>query len=101
MDGNLRAGERTACGNPQVAITLDNLAKLYSAQGKYGEAEPLHNQALAIAEKALGSDHPQVATSLENYAALLRQTQRTAEAEKMESRAEAIRAKHTRENPKK
>jgi tetratricopeptide (TPR) repeat protein len=43
---------------PEVAKTLNNLAALYYAQGRYAEAEPLYEQALAIAERALGSNHP-------------------------------------------
>ncbi len=41
--------------NPNVAASLNNLAKLYQAQGAYAEAEPLHKRALAIREKALGT----------------------------------------------
>ncbi len=50
---------------------------------RHSEAELLYARALAIREKALGSEHPELATSLENYAALLRQTGRTNEAERM------------------
>ncbi len=78
---------------PEVAATLNNLAKLYQAQGTYAEAEPLHKRALAINEAALESDHPNVALSLEYYAALLRETARADEAEKMAARAREIRAK--------
>ncbi len=60
---------------------------LGSPQGKYAEAEPLHQRALAIREKALGPEHPHVAQTLENYAVLLRQTARADEAERMEARA--------------
>ncbi len=76
-----------------MATSLNNLAELYPAQGRYAEAEPLYQRALAISEKALGPEHPDVAQSLENYAALLRQTARANEAERMEARAKAIRAK--------
>ncbi len=76
-----------------MAQSLNNLAVLYQAQGRYAEAEPLYQRALATVEKALGPEHPHVATSLENYAALLRQTARADEAERMEARAKAIRAK--------
>jgi tetratricopeptide (TPR) repeat protein len=41
-----------------VAQSLNNLAGLYDSQGKYAEAEPLYQRALAISEKALGPDHP-------------------------------------------
>jgi tetratricopeptide (TPR) repeat protein len=77
-----------------VAVSLNNLAKLYYAQGQYAQAEPLYRRALAIREKALGPEHPSVATTLANYAALLRKLDRTAEAETKEARAKAIRAAH-------
>ncbi len=75
------------------SLSLNNLAALYPALGRYGEAEPLHQRSLAIYEKALGPEHPDVAQSMENYADLLRETGRGAEAAKMEARAKAIRAK--------
>ena len=77
--------------DPRLATSLNNLAELYRAQGKYAEAEPLYQRALAILEKALGPEHPNVATSLDNYAALLREMDRNAEADKLEERARAIR----------
>ena len=85
----------------RLALTLNNLAFLYQAQGKYAEAEPLYKRSLAIWERTLGPEHPNVAQSLENYAALLRETNREAEAARMEARAKTIRAKHARENPTK
>ncbi len=54
--------------HPHVATSLNNLAGLYRAQGKYAEAEPLLKRSLAISEKALGPEHPDVATSLNNLA---------------------------------
>ena len=68
-----------------MAASLNGLAFLYSAQGKYAEAEPLFKRSLAILEKALGPEHPNVATSLENWAKLLRQINRDAEAAKLEA----------------
>ena len=82
-----------------MAQSLNNLAWLYDTQGKYAEAQPLYNRALAIGEKALGPEHPHVAVSLENYAILLRKTGRAAEATELEARAKAISAKHAEENP--
>ncbi len=87
--------------HPDVGTSLNNLAELYRAQGKYPDAEPLHKRALAIVEKALGPEHPDVATALENYAALLRKTGRDDEAVKLGARAKMIRAKHAKENPTK
>ncbi len=80
-------------------MSLNNLAALYQAWGRYAEAEPHYRRALAIVEKALGPEHPAVATSLENYAGLLRKTGRTEEAAGMEDRAQAIRARHAGANP--
>src|SRR4051812_16394692 len=54
------AGGQVSCRSiehPNVAIRLNNLAAMYRAQGRYGEGEPLYRRALAILEKALGSDH--------------------------------------------
>ena len=78
--------------HPDVAVSLSNLALLYHAQGRYAEAEPLHQRALAICEAVLGPLHPTVATLLGNYATLLRVTDRSEEAEKLETRAQTIRA---------
>ncbi len=74
-----------------MATSLNNLAEIFLAQGKYAEAEPLCKRSLTIRETALGPEHPQVADSLGNYAWLLRETGRETEADKMEARAKAIR----------
>jgi tetratricopeptide (TPR) repeat protein len=59
--------------HPYIGITLQNLANLYRAQGRYAEAEPLFQRALAINKQALPPDHPSNAATLENYANLLRE----------------------------
>ncbi len=93
----LQEAEKFGEQDPRFAISLNNLAELYRAQGNYAQAEPLYQRALAIREKALGPEHPHVAMVLENYAALLHKLNRDAEADKMEARAQAIRAKHAKE----
>ena len=62
-----------AAGNPlEEAEALNQQAmKLYKA-GRYQEALPLAQQALAIREKALGAQHPDTANSLNNLAVLYR-----------------------------
>ncbi|NJM99279.1 MAG: tetratricopeptide repeat protein, partial [Phormidesmis sp. RL_2_1] len=50
----------------------NNLAELYRSQGRYGEAEPLFVEALAIRKTELGDRHPDTATSLNNLAGLYR-----------------------------
>jgi tetratricopeptide (TPR) repeat protein len=49
------------------------LALLYYSQGKYSEAEPLYQEALAIFEQSLGIDHPNTVTVRENYQLFLQQ----------------------------
>ena len=65
----------------EVATSLNNLALLYYAQGRYAQAEPLYKRSLAILEKALEPDHPDVATGLHNLAELYRTQGQYAEAE--------------------
>jgi tetratricopeptide (TPR) repeat protein len=65
---------------------------LYRA-GKFAEALPLAQQALAIAGKALGADHPNAATSLNNLAEVYCGQGRYADAEPLYKRALAIREK--------
>jgi tetratricopeptide (TPR) repeat protein len=56
--------------HPEVATTLDGLARLYLAQDRLSEAEPLLKRSLAIREKVLGTGHPDVAASLSDYGLL-------------------------------
>ena len=94
LSAALQEAEKFGPEDPRLATSLNNLAVLYNAQGKYVEAEPLHQRALAIVEKALGPEHPNVAESLENYAALLHKMGRNDEAARLEARAQAIREKN-------
>jgi len=71
--------------------SLENLAMLYQAQGKYTEAQPLFERSLAMMEKTLGPEHPDLMESLKNYTALLQKMGRDAEAAKIEARLLAIR----------
>ena len=57
------------------------------------DAEPLYKRALAIREKARGTEHPHVATSLNNLAGLYYYQGRYADAEPLYKRALAIREK--------
>ena len=61
---------RFGVNHANYALALSSLARVYEAQGKYTDAEPLYKRALAIREKALGPDHPDVATALNNLALL-------------------------------
>ena len=45
-------------GHPDTLASVNNLARLYEAQGRYGEAEPLFKRALEANERVLGQEHP-------------------------------------------
>jgi tetratricopeptide (TPR) repeat protein len=79
--------------DPRLATSLNNLALLYHARGRYAEAEPLYRRALAIWEKAQGSDHPDVATAVNNLAELYLARGRYVDAEPLLRRALALREK--------
>jgi CHAT domain-containing protein/Tfp pilus assembly protein PilF len=64
-----------------VAVILNNLAVLLSAQGKASEAEPFDRDALAMRRRLFKGDHRAVAQSLDNLGALLTAQGKAAEAE--------------------
>ena len=76
--------------DPWYASTLANLAGVYTQHGKYGQAEPLYQHALAIDEKALGPDHPDVSTCLDDLASLYEDEGHYTQAEPLYKRSLAI-----------
>ena len=40
--------------HPDTLTSLNNLAALYESQGRYGEAEPLHEQAFQFSHGGVG-----------------------------------------------
>jgi tetratricopeptide (TPR) repeat protein len=76
--------------HPDIALSLNNLAMLYRAQGRYGAAEPLLQRALALVERVEGPNHPHVAVSLNNLALLYRVQGRYEVAEPLLQRALAL-----------
>ncbi len=86
----LKEAEAFGESAPRLAVTLNNLAELYRAQGRYAEAEPLHRRSLTIREKALGPDHSDVGQSLNNLALLYEAQGRYADAEPLYRRALSI-----------
>ncbi len=79
--------------HPDVAKSLNNLARLYRTQGKYDEAEQLFKRSLAIREKVLPTDHPDIAEALNGLAELYYFQKRYDEAEQLFKRSLAIREK--------
>lgn len=61
-----------AFGNdhPEVAKTLQQMAKIYHSQAKFDQAEPLYKRALEIREKCFGHQNPEVASTLNNLGKL-------------------------------
>ena len=66
----LKAAQAFRTQDPRYATSLNILAGLKRAQGRYAEAEPLHKRSRGIREKVLGPEDPDVARSLNNLAGL-------------------------------
>ena len=86
----LKEAEKFGEQDRRLTDSLNNLASLYYAQGKYAQAEPLLQRALAIREKALGPEHPDVARSVNNLAELYSAQGKYTQAEPYFQRALAI-----------
>jgi hypothetical protein len=56
--------------HPDVAIRLNNLARLLQATNRVAEAEPLMRRAFVICDTSLGPNHPTTVTFRNNLAAL-------------------------------
>jgi CHAT domain-containing protein/Tfp pilus assembly protein PilF len=76
-----------------VGQTINNLAKVYRDQGKYGDAERLFKRALTIREQTLGPSHPDVAATLHDLAAVASRQGRYEEAKGLVKRALTINEK--------
>jgi Flp pilus assembly protein TadD len=74
----------------EAAALNAKIVELYRA-GKFSEAIPMAQRALAIRENALGPSHPYVAQSLNNLAGLYHSQGRYADAEPLFKRSLAIR----------
>jgi hypothetical protein len=61
--------------HPDVADSLHDLASLYYRQGRYPEAEPLYQRALAIREQQLGPEHPDTTIVRGNYSTFVKDMQ--------------------------
>jgi tetratricopeptide (TPR) repeat protein len=78
---------------PDNPLYLNAAGKIDDTIGRYSEAEPLYQRALAIVVKTLGPEHPEVATCLNNLAALYDAQGKYAQAEPLCQRALAIKEK--------
>jgi serine/threonine protein kinase len=69
--------------DPQIAITLNDLANVLSNQNKLDEAEPIAREVLRIRQSTLSHDHPDVGHGMMALGMILRHRQNFAEAETM------------------
>ena len=56
--------------HPLTLTSINNLASVLYGQGKYEEAEAMHQQALEGSEKVLGPEHPltlKIANDLQSF----------------------------------
>ena len=81
---------REAAATRGEAAALTDRIRAYDEQGRYQEAIPLAEQALALRERALGPAHPAVAEALTNLAALHQASGAYEPAEALLERALAI-----------
>jgi len=82
--------------HPQVAWTLEGLARVLLLMGQDEEARKIQERALRILEKAFGPEHPDLVDSLHNLASVLAWIGKTPEALETALRAEKIRREHVR-----
>ena len=83
-------------GHPTYAISLSNLATLYSDAGEFDKAESLYLKALEIEKQAHGEEHPGYAGSLNNLATLYQEAGQYGEAESMLRKGDG----NSEENPR-
>jgi CHAT domain-containing protein len=69
--------------DPYTLTSLNNLAALYRAQGRYREAEPLYREVLQTRREALGPRHPDTLKTQIDLAVLLINLDRREEAVRM------------------
>jgi tetratricopeptide (TPR) repeat protein len=81
-----RAQNPFSSGVPELDELDIRMSEPYSA-GRFSETIPMHKQAIAIAEKALGRDHPTTIKRIEDCGDMLSLTGRTEEAKVYYERA--------------
>lgn len=94
----LEMAERSGPQHGTVAAPLNNLASLYEALGRYGDAEPLRMRVVGAFERSLGPSNPELAVPLAGLAMHYQSTGRYREAEAAYRRALDIRERAGRSN---
>lgn len=78
---------------PEIATSLNNLARLYYKEGHYAKAVPLLERALAIWKNTQRLNDPEMATSLDTLARLYYKQGQSTKAEPLYEQALSIREK--------
>jgi tetratricopeptide (TPR) repeat protein len=73
--------EQKSMDSAETANVRNNLASLYAAEGKYGEAEPLMKWSLSSEEKIYGGTHPELGLISNNLGELYRLQKKWPDAE--------------------
>lgn len=91
----LEAGIKTQFGtnHPNYVIALNQLLRIYAAQGKYADAEVAAQRGLAIRQKVLNPADPKIAESEVNLASIYKLEGKYAPAEELFQRALAFEQK--------
>src|SRR4051812_24461383 len=79
--------------SPILGRNLIDMAEVYRTEGKYGQAQPLYEEALQVNAKRFGADSAEVAEVLDRHAELYKILNDYAHAEPMLQRALEIRKK--------
>ncbi len=80
--------------DPATGVAAANLGRLYCAQKRYAEAEPLLKRALEIRELTYGPDDPVLGLLLAQYTQVLRGERKFSEAEIAEVRSTRIQVRN-------
>ena len=70
--------------HPDTLLSMGNLARIYSDQGRWSEAEQLEVQVMEMRKKLLGTEHPSTLISMGNLAITYSNQGRWIEAEHLE-----------------
>jgi CHAT domain-containing protein/Tfp pilus assembly protein PilF len=81
----------SAPDDPEIARSLNGLARVHGERGEYREARPLYERALAVRERALGPDSLEVSASLNNLGILMKNLGEYDASRHLQERALAIR----------
>lgn len=76
--------EAASVEHPSTLTSMNNLATVWNDQGKYEQAESMHQQALGLTEAVLGKELPDKLTNMNNLATVLSRQGKYKRAEEVE-----------------